>query len=119
MDNDEVILYVYHVADRSGSIVLNIFQNSGEYLEPGDIIRITGAYCRIYDETESLQLYAGPKAGIKRVGEDVLEFRVMPNWSHFLWETDPNDPQALVSLLSGLVSCDPRVSVRVVAKWLP
>jgi hypothetical protein len=94
--NDEVILYVFHVADRSGSIVMNVFQHTGEFLNPGDILRISGAYCRIYEETESLQLYAGPFAPIRRVGEDTLVFRVVPNWSHFTWQTDPNDPTSLV-----------------------
>ncbi|KAI9019849.1 hypothetical protein DFJ74DRAFT_674693 [Hyaloraphidium curvatum] len=108
---DEVILYVFHVADRSGSIVLNVFQHDGEYLNSGDIIWISGAYAKIYEETESLQLYAGPKAPIRRIGEDTLEFRVAPNWSHFTWVTDPADPQALRSV--------PPPETEIALHWFP
>lgn len=106
---EEVILYLFLVADRTGSIVLNLFQYCGDEIEPGDILWITGGYAKIFEESESLQLYAGPKVGVRRVGNFTLDFCTTPNWSHFTWQTDPNDPKALVSI--GRLNCVGMTSV--------
>lgn len=84
---DEHTIYQTLVADYTASINISLWDNIGELLQPGDIVRLKGGYCTLYKN--SLMLYTGKKGSTDRIGEFTLVFSETPNMSTIQWVTDP------------------------------
>ncbi|KAJ1671634.1 hypothetical protein GGF44_000775 [Coemansia sp. RSA 1694] len=80
------MIYTFLVADRSGSIIMNIWGDDGKYIRNGDIIRIEGAEAKLFKGF--LQLTTAKFGKFKRVGEDTMLFKEQPNFSDLMWVTE-------------------------------
>ncbi|KAG1714935.1 SOSS complex subunit B1 [Nymphon striatum] len=67
------------IADRTGSINLSLWDEPGNYLQTGDICRLTKGYASIWKTC--LTLYCGKGGEIMKVGEFCLTFTEIPNLS--------------------------------------
>lgn len=74
------------VADQTASIYMNIYDELGDLLQPGDILYINGAYTSIYQD--QLLLYEGKTGKIHKIGEFFFAFNEKPNISEKSW---PNE----------------------------
>ncbi|KAJ1959947.1 hypothetical protein GGI12_004069 [Dipsacomyces acuminosporus] len=83
---DGQTIHAFLVADRTGSILMNIWGNDGKHIRNGDIIRIEGAEAKLFKGF--LQLTTARFGKIKRVGEDTMVFREHPNLSEMQWVTE-------------------------------
>ena len=65
---------VHHIviADNTAKMNASLFDNYGELVMPGDIVRLTGGYCAIYQQASTL--YAGKHGKIERIGEFCFPF---------------------------------------------
>ncbi|KAJ2823204.1 hypothetical protein FBU31_004363 [Coemansia sp. 'formosensis'] len=79
-------IHTFLVADRSGSIIMNIWGDDGKYIRNGDIIRIEGAEAKLFKGF--LQLTPAKFGKFKRVGEDTMLFKEQPNVSEVMWVTE-------------------------------
>ncbi|KAJ2006029.1 hypothetical protein GGH92_007769 [Coemansia sp. RSA 2673] len=79
-------IHTFLVADRSGSILMNIWGNDGSYIRNGDIIRIEGAEAKLFKGF--LQLTTAKFGKFKRVGEATVLFKEQPNVSEMIWVTE-------------------------------
>ena len=71
----------YQVADESGSIHCNFFDNVSDFIKEGDILFITGAYSSLFED--HIVLYQ-PKIGhghVTKIGEFFFTFSLKPNIS--------------------------------------
>ncbi|KAH9360194.1 hypothetical protein HPB48_020118 [Haemaphysalis longicornis] len=66
----------FKVADRSGSILFCQWDESGAYLEPGDICEVSKGYASLW--RGRLLLYTGKHGAMKKVGDFCLEFSETP-----------------------------------------
>ena len=57
----------------------SLFDSYGELVMPGDIVRLTGGYCAIYQQASTL--YAGKHGKIERIGEFCFPFTDKPDQS--------------------------------------
>lgn len=76
------------VADRSGSMNMSIWDEPGEYLQPGDIVRVTKGYTQLWKHC--LTLYVGKGGELQRVGDFCMVFSEVP----FISEPQPVDVTA-------------------------
>ena len=79
-------IYVYLVADKSGSILANFFDEIGELIKEGDILYVSSAYCSLHKG--QLLLYS-PKLNhgtILKIDEYSLAFTETPFLSEDYWE---------------------------------
>ncbi|KAJ2387050.1 hypothetical protein GGI23_006362 [Coemansia sp. RSA 2559] len=83
---DGQTIYNFLVADKTGSILMNIWGDDGRYIRNGDILRIEGAEARLFKGF--LQLTTARFGKLKRVGEDTMEFKEQPNISELQWVTE-------------------------------
>ncbi|KAI9505211.1 hypothetical protein BX070DRAFT_221716 [Coemansia spiralis] len=83
---DGQTIYSFLVADKTASIIMNIWGNDGRYIHNGDIIRIEGAEAKLFKGF--MQLTTARYGKIKRVGEDTMEFKEQPNVSEMQWVTE-------------------------------
>ncbi|XP_031570755.1 SOSS complex subunit B2-like [Actinia tenebrosa] len=67
------------VADKSGSINVSVWDEFGDLLQPGDIIRFTRGYANIWKG--SLTLYTGRMGSLEKLGDFCLVFSEVPNMS--------------------------------------
>eukprot|EP01117_Protostelium_nocturnum_P017977 TRINITY_DN740_c0_g1_i3.p1 TRINITY_DN740_c0_g1~~TRINITY_DN740_c0_g1_i3.p1 ORF type:complete len:113 (-),score=6.41 TRINITY_DN740_c0_g1_i3:166-504(-) len=58
------------VADQTASIHLSLWDDVGEVIQPGDLIRLCGGYTSLFKN--SLILYVGKYGSIQRIGEKVF-----------------------------------------------
>ncbi|KAJ2743848.1 hypothetical protein GGI20_003425 [Coemansia sp. BCRC 34301] len=79
-------IYTFLVADKTGSIIMNIWGNDGKYIRNGDIVRIEGAEAKLFKGF--LQLTTAKFGKLKRVGEDTMLFKEQPNYSELMWVTE-------------------------------
>ncbi|KAI8320612.1 nucleic acid-binding protein [Martensiomyces pterosporus] len=83
---DGQTIHAFLVADRTGSIIMNIWGSDGKCIRNGDIIRIENAEAKLFKGF--LQLTTARFGKIKRVGEDTMVFREQPNASEMQWVTE-------------------------------
>ncbi|KAJ2856415.1 hypothetical protein J3B02_001619 [Coemansia erecta] len=83
---DGQTIHTFIVADRTGSIMMNIWGNDGKYIHNGDIIRIENAESKLFKGF--LQLTTARFGKIKRVGEETMLFKEHPNFSEMQWVTE-------------------------------
>ena len=72
-------LFSFFIADASGSIELLLLNESGRYVKPGDILRLSGAYVAFFHD--SLKLYLAKFGRIRRIGEFNMLYSESPNIS--------------------------------------
>ena len=65
------------IADNTAKMNASLFDSYGELVQPGDIVRLTGGYCAIYQQASTL--YAGKHGKIERIGEFCFPFTGFPN----------------------------------------
>lgn len=78
------------VADKTGSINISVWDDVGELIQAGDIIRLTRGYASIWKGC--LTLYTGRGGDLQKVGEFCMQYSEVPNFS------DPN-PDYMSQLL--------------------
>lgn len=71
------------VADKSASITMSVWDEPGEHLQPGDIVRLTKGYASLFKNC--LTLYAGKGGGLTKIGEFCMVFNEVP----FMSEPNP------------------------------
>ncbi|XP_033101918.1 SOSS complex subunit B1-A-like [Anneissia japonica] len=67
------------VADRTGAINLSIWDELGEAIQSGDIIRLTKGYASLF--RGCLTVYTGTSGKIQKLGEFCMTFSELPNMS--------------------------------------
>ncbi|XP_064598199.1 SOSS complex subunit B1-A-like [Liolophura sinensis] len=67
------------VADKTGSINISIWDEAGDLLQTGDILRLSKGYASLWKG--SLTLYTGKVGEIHKIGEFCLPFSENPNMS--------------------------------------
>ncbi|KAJ2782253.1 hypothetical protein H4R18_002397 [Coemansia javaensis] len=83
---DGQTIHTFLVADRTASIIMTIWGNDGKYIRNGDIIRIEGAEAKLFKGF--MQLTTARFGKPRRVGEDTMLFKELPNLSETQWVTE-------------------------------
>ncbi|OWF56569.1 SOSS complex subunit B2-like [Mizuhopecten yessoensis] len=79
------------VADKTGSINISIWDETGDLLQTGDICRLTKGYANIWKGC--LTLYTGKNGEIIKIGEFCMQFTETPNMSEPIPETIQKEGQ--------------------------
>ncbi|XP_064590924.1 SOSS complex subunit B1 isoform X3 [Zonotrichia leucophrys gambelii] len=74
------------VADKSGSINISVWDDVGNLIQPGDIIRLTKGYASVFKGC--LTLYTGRGGDLQKIGEFCMVYSEVPNFS----EPNPEPP---------------------------
>ncbi|KAI9475015.1 hypothetical protein LPJ78_002856 [Coemansia sp. RSA 989] len=83
---DGQTIHTFLVADKTGSIIMNIWGNDGKFIRNGDILRIEGAEAKLFKGF--MQLTTARFGKLKRVGEDTMIYKEQPNVSEMQWVTE-------------------------------
>ncbi|CAH2224228.1 SOSS complex subunit B1 [Pelobates cultripes] len=67
------------VADKTGSINISVWDDVGNLIQPGDIIRLTKGYASVFKGC--LTLYTGRGGDLQKIGEFCMVYSEMPNFS--------------------------------------
>lgn len=67
------------VADKTGSITISVWDEVGELIQPGDIIRLTRGYASMWKNC--LTLYTGRGGDLQKIGEFCMVYSEVPNFS--------------------------------------
>lgn len=89
------------IADRSASINLSVWDEPGNYIQSGDICKLTKGYASLWKGC--LTLYTGKGGDIQKIGEFCMLFSETPNMS------DPN-PEYLQQMQAKLQGGEQRGS---------
>eukprot|EP00056_Hartaetosiga_gracilis_P007926 m.113949 g.113949 ORF g.113949 m.113949 type:complete len:115 (+) comp12806_c1_seq1:42-386(+) len=68
----------YRVADKTGSVILPLFQPFIGHVQGGDILKLSNGYATIYEKR--LHLYVGPGT-IQKIGEFTMTYTDSPDMS--------------------------------------
>ncbi|XP_068751015.1 SOSS complex subunit B1-A-like [Montipora capricornis] len=79
---DSHVVRTCRVADKTGSIMVSVWDEVGEILQPGDIIKFVRGYSSLWKG--SLTLYTGRAGHMEKIGDFCMVFCEVPNMS------DPN-----------------------------
>lgn len=72
------------VADRTGSIMISLWDEHGAYIQPGDICKLSKGYASLWKGC--LRLYTGRGGEIQKIGDFCMEFSETP----FMSEPNPD-----------------------------
>ncbi|XP_075706299.1 SOSS complex subunit B1 [Rhinoderma darwinii] len=67
------------VADKTGSINISVWDDVGNLIQPGDIIRLTKGYASVFKGC--LTLYTGRGGDLQKIGEFCMLYSEVPNFS--------------------------------------
>ncbi|NWX86399.1 SOSB2 protein, partial [Nothoprocta pentlandii] len=67
------------VADKTGSINISVWDDVGNLIQPGDIIRLTKGYASLWKGC--LTLYTGRGGELHKIGEFCMVYSEVPNFS--------------------------------------
>ncbi|XP_077153666.1 SOSS complex subunit B1 [Ranitomeya variabilis] len=67
------------VADKTGSINISVWDDVGNLIQPGDIIRLTKGYASVFKGC--LTLYTGRGGELQKIGEFCMVYSELPNFS--------------------------------------
>lgn len=76
---DSHVVRACRVADKTGSIMVSVWDEVGELLQPGDIIKFVRGYSSLWKG--SLTLYTGRAGHLEKVGDFCMVFCELPNMS--------------------------------------
>eukprot|EP00052_Salpingoeca_macrocollata_P035234 m.13970 g.13970 ORF g.13970 m.13970 type:complete len:113 (-) comp7706_c0_seq1:192-530(-) len=76
-DGRQVTLWL--VADKTAAIQLCLYDEVGNAVTAGDILRLTGGHCTLHKT--SLSLFVGPDGKLEKIGEFTMVFTEKPNLS--------------------------------------
>jgi len=85
---DQQYITSYIVADETASITLSLWNHKADYINPGDIIRITGAQTQLWQKNTIILTTHARNATITRLGEFTMIFNEK-NISALEWEENP------------------------------
>ncbi|XP_065324291.1 SOSS complex subunit B2-like isoform X2 [Gordionus sp. m RMFG-2023] len=89
----------FKIADKTGSINISVWDEPGELLQGGDIVKLHKGYTSIWKGC--LTLYVGKGGEILKIGEFCMIFSELPNMSEFRQEyININKPVPLVENVS-------------------
>ncbi|CAF1017063.1 unnamed protein product [Adineta steineri] len=71
-------IHSFKVADRTGSVTLNVWNTAGKLISPGDIIRLQNCLTQVFKN----ELCVKP-GRITKVGEFMMDFKEEPDMSIF------------------------------------
>uniref|UniRef100_A0A669Q7U7 Nucleic acid binding protein 2 n=1 Tax=Phasianus colchicus TaxID=9054 RepID=A0A669Q7U7_PHACC len=83
------------VADKTGSINISVWDDVGNLIQPGDIIRLTKGYASVFKGC--LTLYTGRGGDLQKIGEFCMVYSEVPNFS------EPN-PEYVAQQSKGVTS---------------
>ncbi|KAJ2712475.1 hypothetical protein H4R19_002732 [Coemansia spiralis] len=83
---DGQTIHTFLVADRTASIIMNVWGDDGKFIRNGDIIRVEGAEAKLFKGF--MQLTTARFGKLRRVGEDTMVFKELPNVSEMQWVTE-------------------------------
>ncbi|XP_027710907.1 SOSS complex subunit B1 isoform X1 [Vombatus ursinus] len=86
------------VADKTGSINISVWDDVGNLIQPGDIIRLTKGYASVFKGC--LTLYTGRGGDLQKIGEFCMVYSEVPNFS------EPNPEYSAQQLPSKTVQND-------------
>uniref|UniRef100_A0A8C9L3K3 OB domain-containing protein n=1 Tax=Serinus canaria TaxID=9135 RepID=A0A8C9L3K3_SERCA len=66
-------------ADKTGSINISVWDDVGNLIQPGDIIRLTKGYASVFKGC--LTLYTGRGGDLQKIGEFCMVYSEVPNFS--------------------------------------
>ena len=89
------VIYPFLVADNTGSIVCNFFDEIGEQLKESDIINVQNAYASLYKNQMSLYPAKASVGKTMKVGEFFMLFNTEPNMSSFVWKVEKDEKTGL------------------------
>ncbi len=92
---NESKLSQFLIADNSGSILCNFFDEAGELINEGDIVYLKSCYASIFKS--KLVLYcARPGYGqVVKTGYFFMTFSEQPNMSEFMWMREKDERTGL------------------------
>ncbi|CAH1789154.1 unnamed protein product [Owenia fusiformis] len=67
------------VADKTGCINISLWDEAGDILQSGDILRLVKGYAAMWKG--SLTLYTGKVGELNKIGEFCMQFSELPNFS--------------------------------------
>ncbi|NP_001084896.1 SOSS complex subunit B1-B [Xenopus laevis] len=67
------------VADKTGTINISVWDEVGNFIQPGDIIRLTKGYASLFKGC--LTLYTGRGGDLQKIGEFCMVYSEVPNFS--------------------------------------
>ncbi|KAM9321491.1 SOSS complex subunit B1 [Gastrophryne carolinensis] len=67
------------VADKTGSINISVWDDVGNLIQPGDILRLTKGYASVFKGC--LTVYTGRGGDLQKIGEFCMVFSEVPNFS--------------------------------------
>ncbi|KAJ3384494.1 hypothetical protein HDU92_003566 [Lobulomyces angularis] len=78
----------FWIADKSGSVVLNLYGfEFANLINEGDILFLINAEVRLFKDLLQVTINPGFQgASLKKIGEHTLIFKELPNLSFFTWE---------------------------------
>ncbi len=85
----------FHVADHSGSIFCNFFDDVGDILNEGDIIFLKGAYASIFKNNLILYTSKPGMGQIIKFGEFFMNYSEIPNISLVRWKKEKDEKTGL------------------------
>eukprot|EP00727_Mastigamoeba_balamuthi_P012561 m51a1_g7928 putative soss complex subunit b1 (147) ;mRNA; r:43580-44131 len=86
LTKDAHALYQFRVADYTACVNLLLYDDAGDALQPGDIVRLHGGYTSVHKG--AVTLYRGQRGVLERTGEFCMLFTEMPNVSARQWSQD-------------------------------
>lgn len=92
-------------ADDSGSIIMTLFNRTGELVKPGDIIMMTGGFVTMFRGTMRLACKLGT---VVRLGRVTMSFQEQPDVSAWEWMPNPANEQELIRKAEPKKPKDPR-----------
>jgi hypothetical protein len=87
----------FTIADGTGSCTFSVFGTLGGLLRVEDIVRISGAYGRLFKNNLSVAMDKH-NSRVEKVGEFTMVFKQFPNYSGWNWYEDATPGGGLVSL---------------------
>ncbi|KAI8889031.1 hypothetical protein K501DRAFT_171593, partial [Backusella circina FSU 941] len=83
-------IHHFLVADKTASIILNVWGIPGQYIKGGDILHIIGGSCKLRKGQLCLSAFHSSK--IRRIGQDTFPFVEKPNLSEVDYNQVTNTP---------------------------
>ncbi|CAL1379012.1 unnamed protein product [Linum trigynum] len=86
------------VADETAAVHLELWGEDCDAFEAGDIIRLEKGIFSNSGDGNKMNLKAGRRGRIKKMGEFTMAFVETPNMSELQWVVDPNNPKKYIQL---------------------